>query len=224
MKTTFADSRVRRIAALAGLSILLAAGGWLALVSPQRHHAAAAAQQVQSVQTKLQQIAAATTPVAPKQPKIRVAGLYELDHAMPVTEDEPDLLITVDQLAQESGVQITALSPAAPVAAQGYTTLPLTLDLVGTYGSITTFMQQLRDLVSVRHGSLLASGRLFSVTNLNIVPQGRGHRLTATATVDAYVFGLVAGVTPFVSPTATDTSTTGTSTTSTTTTTTTTSG
>jgi hypothetical protein len=221
VKTAFADNRIRRIAALAAVNILLAAGGWLALVSPQRHHAASAAQQVQSVQSQLQQIAAATTPVAPKQPKIHTAGLYELAHAMPVTEDEPDLLLAVDQLAQESKVKVTSLSPSGVTAAQGYTVLPLALTFTGTYGSITGFLQRLRELVSVRHGTLLAGGRLFSVTNVNLVPSETGHTLSATATVDAFVFGAVAGVTPLASTTATDTSTTGTSTTSTTSTTTT---
>lgn len=221
MKTAFADSRMRRIAALAGLNVLLAAGGWLALVSPQRHHAASAAQQVQSVQSQLQQIAAATTPVAPKQPKIRTAGLYELGHAMPVTEDEPDLLLSVDQLAKESHVRVTTLSPTSPTAAQGYTILPLSLTFSGTYGSVTSFLQRLRQLVSVNRGALVAGGRLFSVTNLSLVPQEADRKVTATATVDAFVFGSIAGVSPLASTTATDTSTTGTSTTSTTSTTTT---
>lgn len=227
MKTVLADNRVRRIAALAAVNLLLAVGGWLALVSPQRKHADSAAQQVQSVQTQLQQIAAVTTPRAPKQPVIHVAGLYQLVHAMPTTEDEPDLLLTVDQIAGAAGVEVTTLSPQVPEQAAGYAVLPMSLSLSGTYASITSFMHRLRGLVSVRHGALVASGRLFSVTQLSIAPASTGHKLTATATVDAYVFGTVAGATPLAVPAATSTTTTGTSTgstTSTTSTTTTTSG
>lgn len=221
MKTALADSRVRRIAVLAAVNVLLAAGGWLALVSPQRHHADSAQQQVQSVQTQLQQIAAVTTPVAPKQPIIHSAPLYVLSHAMPTTEDEPDLLLTVDQLARASGVKVTGLSPTNPEQEQGYTVLPITLGVSGAYSAITGFLQSLRTLVSVRHGALQARGRLFSVTQVAIVPGTVGHKVTATLTVDAYVFGTVAGATPLALPATTSTTSTGTSTTSTTSTTTT---
>lgn len=216
MKTAFADSRIRRVAALAAVNLMLVAGGWLALVSPQRHHAASAQQQVQSVQTQLQQLAAETTPVAPKQPVIKTAGLYQLAHAMPATEDEPDLLLTVDELATASGVKVTALSPTNATQAQGYEVLPVSLTLSGTYASITRFLQNLRTLVSVRHQTLEARGRLFSVTQLAITPGTTGQKVTATATVDAYVFGTLPGATSLATSASSSTTTTGTSTTPTT--------
>lgn len=245
MTTTFADERVRRIAALAGLNIVLALGGWLALVSPQQHHAAAASQQLQTVQAQLQSIAAMTTPVAPKQPRIHTADVYVLDHAMPLTEDEADLLLTLDQVARAAGVDVTTISPQEAVQAVGYTTMPISLTVVGSYSAITSFLAHLRGLVTVQHGKLYASGRLFSIQSLSLAPEGatpgpggtnsaatgstagsvgsgsgaRGaNRLQATMTVDAYVFGVVAGAQPLP---VTAASTTGTSTTSTTSTTTT---
>lgn len=218
MKTTLADPRVRRIALLAGLNLVLAIGGWLALVSPQRSHASSAQQQVQSVESQLQQIAAVTTPVAPKQPVIHTAPEYVLSHVMPVTEDEPDLLLTVDQVARAAGVKVMTLSPLTPVQAVGYTTLPMTLNVNGGYAQITSFMGGLRKLVAVQHGRLVGTGRLFSVQQVSIQPSTTSHGLVATMTVDAYVFGLVAGATPLPVTTSTDTTSTGTSTTSTTTT------
>ena len=217
MKTKLADSRARRIAVLAGLNLVLAVGGWLALVAPQRHHAAAAQQQVQSVKTQLQQIAAVTTPIAPKQPVIHTAPIYVLSHAMPTTEDEPDMLLAVDQVARASGVKVTTISPSTPLQAVGYTTLPMTLDVNGSYAAITSFMAKLRTLVAVQHRRLFATGRLFSVQQVTLTPLAAGKGLIATMTVDAYVFGQVAGATPLpVSTTAT--STTGTTSTSTSTT------
>lgn len=225
MKTALADNRIRRIVVLAAVNLLLVAGGWLALVSPQRHHAAAAQQQVQSVQAQLQRLAAETTPVAPKQPVIKTAGLYQLAHAMPATEDQPDLLLTVDQLAAASGVKLTTLSPTTVTQAQGYEVLPMTLTFSGTYGSITSFLQNLRTLVSVRHKTLEAHGRLFSVSQLTITPATTGKQLIATATVDAYVFGTLPGAAALASaPAGTDTTATGTTSTTATTSTTTTSG
>ena len=214
MKTAFADGRARRIAVLAGLNLVLAVGGWLALVAPQRHHAAAAQQQVQSVKTQLQQIAAVTTPIAPKQPVIHTAPIYVLSHAMPTTEDEPDMLLAVDQVARSSGVKVTTISPSTPQQAVGYTTLPMTLDVEGSYSEITSFLAKLRTLVAVQHGRLYASGRLFSVQQVGLTPASTGSGISATMTVDAYVFGQIAGAAPLPVG-ATATSTTGTSSTST---------
>lgn len=245
MSISFSDQRVRRIAALAGLNLVLALGGWLALVSPQRHHAAAASQQLQTVQSQLQQIAAETTPVAPKQPVIHTADVYVLDHAMPLTEDESDLLLTLDQVARAAGVHVTTISPQSAAQAVGYTTMPISLTVVGSYAQITSFAAHLRGLVAVQHGKLYATGRLFAVQSLNLIPAqsaatsgasdtagtsspstGSGgtasygpNELQAAMTVDAYVFGVVAGAQPL--PVTASTSTTGTSTTSTTSTTTT---
>jgi hypothetical protein len=212
-------SRIGRIAALAGLNLLLVAGGWLALVSPQRHHAAAAAQQVQSVQDEIGKLSTVATPPpgVRKVPVIHTASLYKLAQAMPTTPDEPDLLLAVDQLAQASGVRVTTLSPSTPAQQNGYTVLPISLAVSGRYAQITRFLHRLRTLVSVRHGALQASGRLFSVQSLGLAPGPSGPGLVATVTVDAYVFG---GASP--APAAADTSatsTTGTSSTSTTTTT-----
>lgn len=215
MKTVLADGRARRIAVLAGINLLLAVGGWVALVAPQRHHAAAAEQQVQSVKTQLQQIAAVTTPVAPKQPVIHTAPIYVLSHAMPTTEDEPDLLLAVDQVARAAGVRVTTISPTTPLQAVGYTVLPMTLDVNGSYSGITSFMAKLRTLVAVQRGRLYATGRLFSVQQVTLTPAGLGKSLSATMTVDAYVFGQVAGAAPLPVTAAATTSTTGTSSTST---------
>ena len=219
MKTTLADPRVRRIAVLAAVNLVLAVGGWIALVSPQRSHASTAQQQVQSVQSQLQAIAAVTTPRAPKQPVIHTAPEYVLSHVMPVTEDEPDLLLTVDEVARSAGVKVLTLSPVAATQEVGYTTLPLQLNVSGGYAQITSFMAELRTLVAVRHDRLYGTGRLFSVQQISIQPATTGHGLLANMTVDAYVFGQVAGATPLpvTAPTTTSTGTTTTSTTSTTT-------
>jgi len=90
----------------------------------------------------------------------------------------------------------------------------------GPYGAITDFIHRIETLVTVRKGTLLASGRLFSVNEVAISGGTGGHQLTATLTVDAFAFGTVPGATPLpvTSTSTTSTSTTGTSTTSTTTT------
>lgn len=210
-------NRMRLVVALAGLNLLLAGAGWFLLVSPQRQHAQSASQQLQQVQQQATQLigVAATQPTPVKQPTIHTANLYRLNTAMPVTADEPDLLLALGHLAKASGVKVLTLSPGAPSAAVGYVTLPVQLTLSGSYGSLTRYLRTLRTLVSLRHGRLAASGRLLSVTSIALSPVGKGRDETATVALVAYVYGAVDGV----APKSTDTTSTSTSSTSTTTTT-----
>ncbi|HLX31144.1 MAG TPA: type 4a pilus biogenesis protein PilO [Gaiellaceae bacterium] len=217
--TSIASNRLRLVLALAGVNVLLAAGGWLLLVAPQRHDGQSASQQLQQVQQQLTQFSASGVgQTHAKQPLIRTAGLYRLAQAMPVTADEPDLLLALDQLARASGVKVLQISPGAPTPAVGYVVLPISLSLSGSYGSLTGYLHRLRMLVAVRHGRLFASGRLVSVSSVTLAPATQGKDETATVAANAYVYGPVGGVAP-ASTSTTSTSTSATSTTSTTTTT-----
>lgn len=204
------SSRIRLIAALAGLNIVLAAGGWLLLVGPQRHHAAAAAQQVQQTQSQIAQISASLAN-PPKPPTFHTGVLYQLAQAMPGTADEPDLLLTLDQLARSAGVRVLELSPASVSSAVGYSILPVSLGLQGSYASLTSFLHRLRTLVSVRHGKVIALGRLFSVKSISLAPASAGRGLRATVSLDVFVYGGPASATTAPGTTGT-TSTTSTTT------------
>jgi len=74
----------------------------------------------------------------------------------------------------------------------------------------------LRTLVTVRHGELDASGRLFDVGTLALNGGSGGSDLAATVTVNAYVYGAVTAA-PTAPVLPTDTSGTDTTTTATTT-------
>lgn len=208
--TTFAANRTRFIAVLAGLNVLLAVGGWLLLVSPQRSHASSAAQQLQTTQDQLNKLGASTGQLShPKQPVIKTAALYRLAQAMPTNADEPDLVLGLDQLGRSSGVKVLGITPATAAAnASGYTSLPLTLTLQGSYGSLTRYLHTLRQFVSVHHGTLHSTGRLFSVTSVVLAPGDSGKTEQATVSLNAYVYGTIAGATPLPSTTTTTTTTT----------------
>jgi Tfp pilus assembly protein PilO len=205
------------VAVLAGLAVVLAVGGWLVLVAPQRHHAASTAGQVRQAQDQLTQVEAAVRKARehPKQPPIRTKALYRLQAAMPTREDVPDLLLGLDQLAGSYGVQVTTLSPATPTAAAGgYTILPVSLSLTGSYASLTRYLHKLRTLVALQHGRVVASGRLFSVTSVAMSPTGTGRQLKASVGLQAFIYGSVAGATPLPSATGTTGTSTGSTTTS----------
>lgn len=224
MSTLFAN-RLRLVGMLAGLNLLLVVGGWLVLVSPQRHHAQSASQQLQQVQLDATRLIGnpATPALHAKQPTIRTSALYQLATAMPLTADEPDLLLALDHLAKASGVKVLEFSPGAPTAEVGYVIVPVQLSLDGSYGSLTRYLRTLRLLVGMRHGRVVAHGRLLSVGSVAMTPDGRRKTETATVAVDAYVFGSVDGTAP-LSTDASSTSTDSTDSTSTTTTSTSTTG
>ncbi|MGH3008495.1 MAG: type 4a pilus biogenesis protein PilO [Gaiellaceae bacterium] len=203
----------RLIGAIVGANLVLLLGGWFLLVSPQRNHSSTAAQELKQTQDELTKLGASAGKLShPKQPLIKTAALYRLAQAMPTSADEPDLMLGLDQLARSAGVKVLGISPATPTGvAGGYTQIPLTLTLQGSYGSLTRYLHSLRMLVSVRHGALHATGRLFSVTSVALAPGASGKTEQATVSLDAYGYGTLAGATP---PPSTTTGTTSTTTTS----------
>lgn len=200
---------------IAGDLVLLLLG-WFLLIAPQRSIAAGIARSAQSTEVQIQELqeeaAAAANPIVPKQPPIRTANLYELAKAMPVLPDMPDLLLEIDQIARDSGVTVGSITPSAESAGTGFSVLPITVSFTGDYYSLTDLIYRLDNLVTVRHGEIQATGRLFSVAEIALAPAGSNNSLQATVTVNAFVYG-VSGAAPATTATP-DTSTTSTDTTS----------
>ena len=209
------------IGLIIGGDLLLLMLGWVLLVSPQRQAAAsigkatmAATAQITDAQNQLQQEA---HPVIPKQPEIKTAGLYELAKAMPTVTDMPDLLLELDQVARASGVSVVSISPGPPVVVIGqpYSSVTIQLSFSGNYYSLTDILYRLRTLVAVDNGALETSGRLFAVNSIALSTAG-GPTLSATVSVDAYVYGSTdssAAAAPVAAPTSTDTTSSTSSTT-----------
>lgn len=197
----------------AGLVVLLL--GWFGLVQPQSHKAASLVKQTAAVQqeiaSNLAQIAAQKNVSAvPAAPKIRVADVYKLAKAMPSNVDMPDILLELDQVARDAGVQLQSISPS-PATADGKINLSLTVE--GDFFTVTDLLYRLRNFVSVRNGALEASGRLFDVDNVSLAPSG-GRKLTASITLHTYQYTSAppAAAAP-TTTTSTDTSSTPTDTT-----------
>ena len=197
----------------AGLVVLLL--GWFGLVQPQSHKAASLAKQTAAVQqeiaSNLAQIAAQKNVSAvPTAPKIRVADVYKLAKAMPSNVDMPDILLELDQVARDAGVQLQSISPSQ-AAADGKINLSLTVQ--GDFFTVTDLLYRLRNFVSVRNGALEASGRLFDVDNVSLSPSG-GRKLSASITLHTYQYTSAPPVAAApTATTSTDTSSTSTDTT-----------
>lgn len=212
------------IALIIGADLILLLMGWFLMLAPQRAtaksiDASIAAMQLQIADAKKPVVQ--PTPTAVQQPEIKTANLYNLAKAMPSSMDTPSLLLELSMIARESGVTLASVQPGQPNAAAsatGFSTVPINLTFDGNFYSLTDLLYRLRSLVRVDDGELVTSGRLFSVDNVALTPSGVGDALTATATVDAYVYGGTPPAPPApAAPAATDT---GSSTTTDTTTTT----
>jgi type IV pilus assembly protein PilO len=222
VKSLKLDKRMT-IGLIIGGDILLLALGWMLLVSPQRQAAASIGKATQAATAQIadaqSQAQLAAHPVIPKQPEIKTAGLYELAKAMPSVTDMPDLLLELDQVARASGVSVITISPGPPaiVPTEPWSTVTIQLALSGNYYSLTDLLYRLRTLVAVNDGALETSGRLFTVDMVTMTTAG-GSALSATVTVDAYIYG-AGGSSSAVTdtPASTDTTSTGSSTPSTTT-------
>jgi Tfp pilus assembly protein PilO len=214
-------SRRSSVFLIIGGDLLLLLLGWMLLVSPQRqtatsiaHATQAAEAQIQEAQRLAQQPSTPANAV-PKQPEIRTAALYQLAKAMPATTDMPDVLLELDQVARASGVTVNTITPGGISAGTGFGVLPISISFSGDFYSLTDLLYRLRTLVSVRHGELDASGRLFAVDSVGL--SGSGAQLSASVTVNAFVYGAGVSTTPAVTIPA-ETDTTSTDTTSSTTT------
>jgi Tfp pilus assembly protein PilO len=210
--------RGKTVAMIVGADLVVLLVGWLMLVGPQRSQAQSTANAVNQTQAEIQQaqnaaaIAAAASPsAAPKQQPILTADLYRLAKAMPSDPDMPDLLLELDQVSRAAGVTVNSISPQPLQPATGFGIVPIQLTFSGDFYALTDLIYRLRGLVSVRHGALDASGRLFSIGQIALQPAGAksGKQLNATVSVDAYVYGAgVAPVTTTPTTTSADTSAT----------------
>ena len=206
--------------ALFGLMVAAAAivlgAGWMLLVSPQRHKVSDLHKQTLAVQQEiaddLARSAAAKSAVSAV-PKIRVAPIYKLAKAMPSITDMPDLVLELNQTANAAGVTLTSIAPGDLVAGlTGYSTIPITLAVTGDFYSVTDLIYRLRNLVSVRNGTLEANGRLFAINSVNLSPS-LGNTVSANINLDTYVYSPATSVPAATAPATTPATTTPTSTT-----------
>ena len=109
---------------------------------------------------------------------------------MPTTTDMANLLLELNQVVGDSGVQLASISPAPTDPTTGATLI--TLSVSGDFYSLTDLLYRLRTLVAVRNGGLEVSGRLFSINSVGLTPSGTGRDLNASIALSAFTFGAAA--------------------------------
>jgi Tfp pilus assembly protein PilO len=189
--------------ALAAVIAVLGVGGWFGLVASQRSTASSLADQTADAQVSLDALktptqtkghsAAAETKATagPGKRKVdtRASQIAQLRAAFPDQVQMPSMLLEVHRLATRSGVSLDSFSPSMPTPGSGYDSIQISVAVTGRYAGIQRFVHALRAQAASVHGHVHASGRLFSVDTVGIVPAADGlPKLTATLVVDAYVY------------------------------------
>jgi hypothetical protein len=177
----------RLVGASIGVTLLVLAVGWFALVSPRRHESARLSHQIENVQEQLATARLALRPT--RRAAIAAAAFFPLARAMPSDADMPDLLIQLSQIADQTGITFDSIAPQSPAPVGSYSKLPIELQLEGRFYDLADFLFRLRNLVGVHGGRLLVDGRLFSVGSVSF-GQGTASfpQVQASLTVDAYTY------------------------------------
>jgi Tfp pilus assembly protein PilO len=117
-------------------------------------------------------------------------------------------------IAKTSEVELTSITPAAPVVGTTDNALPLAVSVNGHYFAIQRFLRLLRASADLRNGKLVGNGRLYSVDSIGFA--GSAGVITASIAINAYQnlgAAAIAAAAAATAATAATTTTTATSTT-----------
>jgi Tfp pilus assembly protein PilO len=221
--------KAAQVALVATVLLLFALIGYFTLIAPKRSTAAALKKQTAAVESQItSNRSSAFTQVLPA---VRSASVFSETQAMPNTLDTPDVLISLSQLAADSGISFDQITPegagstnsTAASAATGVVTTgttdpfavePIQAKFTGSFYDLLSFLQRMRNLVRVQNGRLFTAGRLFDVSSVTLAEGPKGWpQVSATLVINEFVPQPV--VAPATQGTTDTTSTTMTATTTT---------
>jgi hypothetical protein len=187
------------------LGLLLGLLGNFALVAPQKSKAQQLDSQLQAAQAQLvashKKVVTKPRKVAKRQ-SVQAADIFRLSKAMPDSNDMPGILVDLSRLAQASSITVQSVTPAAQVPlATGYAALPLSVVVSGKFDEVASFLKRLREQAALgKNDHPLVQGRLF-VTNGVDLTSSDGRTVSATLSLDAFVYGAGIPVVPAVGAT-----------------------
>ena len=115
------------------------------------------------------------------------AKLIALAKMMPAGEEVPSLLIQIQDLASESGIDFMTITPGEADATPAYASMPLSLQFSGTFFDINDFLYRVEQMVG-------APGRLLAVSEVTLALEAdeqatqTSPTLEAQMTIDAFQF------------------------------------
>jgi Tfp pilus assembly protein PilO len=147
---------------MAGVALVaVVALAWFFLISPLRSDIAEVDKAIEAQEVRLTaaqaQLARAEATRAEGQEN--QARLIELAKMMPEASQIPSLMLQIQDLADQSGIEFLSITPGDPVDSGDYQTIPLQLDFTGTYFDMSDFAYRVEQLVA-------APGRLLTVKSV----------------------------------------------------------
>lgn len=191
------------LAIAAGAVLVWTVALWFLLVAPKRAEVARVQGEIAAAELQLAE--ARATANRPRDRGLApVTDVVRLAKAMPSSAEQSSLVLELSSLARRAGVTLGSIAPeAAEVDSTGATLVPVAVSVTGTYGRVTTFLRHARQLVRVRGGRVLASGRLFSVQGVELSESANGKFPMLDATITLHAFAYDGPIAPPATPTPT---------------------
>ena len=189
MKKTSTNAKIALI--VLGL-VVYAAAGFFLLVGRQSAKASELKEQVAQVETKITEtrLANQRAAAAPKEEPVKIADLFRLTKAMPDQTDMSGMLIELNRIARETGIEFASIVPGGAMPDAGFQIVPIDLVFQGDFYDLADFLYRTRTLVGVRDGALDARGRLFNVDRIEFSEgEDRFPSIRASLRLEAYVYG-----------------------------------
>ncbi len=173
-----------QVALVSGALLLVLIIGYFALISPKRATAADLKQQTAAVQQQIQRNSSAGFTQA--LPAVRSASVFSLAKAMPTQVEMPDVILQLNQLAQESGITFQQISPGSSssttstvptvtgTSSDPFAAEPVQVAFTGSFYDLVAFLMRVRNLVRIENGHLDAAGRLFDVSDIDFCVNSSG--------------------------------------------------
>lgn len=190
---------------LVGL-LVVGALGYFVLVRPKQGEASELDAKLAQLEA---QYIAETSKVSVQAPTVEAPQLFRLAKAMPDRADMSGVILELNEVASDTGIEFMSISPGTSAAREGYQVLPVDLVFEGDFYSLSDFLFRLRNLVRMNDGKLDARGRLFAVESISFVEGGqRFPKIQAALKVHAFVYGTGAPASTAPAPTGTETTST----------------
>lgn len=202
-----------QVAVVAALLLLVAGIGYLSLISPKRSDVSSLKRQTVAVQAQID--ANRSSAFTQALPAVRSASVFSLTQAMPSQLETPGVILTLNELAKDSGISFDKIAPqgaGALAATTGtpdpFAVEPISVGFSGSYYDLLAFLQRVRNLVRVQNGRLFTAGRLFDVSDVSFAEGKAGWpQIAATLTINEFVPQSVAATPPATSDTTSTTTT-----------------
>ncbi len=143
--------------------VLVLVLSWFFLLSPLRGKIS---DTEQSIEAERDRLAAAQAKLAQAE-STRLEGaknrarLIALAKMVPAAAEVPSLIIQIQDLAEQAGIDFIAVSPGEPSGAEGFQVVPLQLEFRGTFFDLNDFLYRVEHMVA-------GPGRLLAVKDLKL--------------------------------------------------------